>query len=178
METPASQSPPAQIALSPSAELLRHRIRYPFAFATWSLLKLPSAWFTGVRLVSVDTQRCVASVPYGWRSQNPFRSTYFAAQAMAAEMSTGALGMLALEDAGVPFSILIVDMQASFGKKATSTATFVCEEGAVVFDAVREAKATGESRTFTLHSIGTLADGSEVSRFSFTWSVKPRRARG
>lgn len=78
----------------------------------------------------------------------------------------------------MPFSILIVDMQASFGKKATSTATFTCEEGPVVFDAVREAKATGESRTFTLHSVGTLADGSEVSRFSFTWSVKPRRDRG
>jgi hypothetical protein len=102
METPASlppqvaQSPQVPTALSPSAELLRHRIRYPFAFATWSLLKLPSAWFTGVRLVSVDTQRGVASVPYGWRSQNPFRSTYFAAQAMAAELSTGALGPMAV----------------------------------------------------------------------------------
>jgi hypothetical protein len=162
-------------SLSPSAAKMMSRVNHPLLFAGWSLMKLPSALFAGVRLVSLAPDRCVTAVPYGWRSQNPFRSTYFAAQAMAAELSTGALGLLAVEDAGVPISLLIVGMQGTFGKKAVSTATFTCEQGATVFQAVAEAKATGKAQTFVLETVGKMADGQEVSRFSFNWSVKAKR---
>lgn len=162
-------------ALSPSAAKMQARINRPLLFAAWSLWKLPAAVFVGLRLEDLQPNRCVTSVPYGWRSQNPFRSTYFAAQAMAAELSTGALGLLAIEDAGVPISLLITGMEGSFGKKATSRATFVCEEGDVVFSAIATAKETGQAQTFVLHTVGKMADGQEVSRFAFTWSVKAKR---
>jgi acyl-coenzyme A thioesterase PaaI-like protein len=142
----------------------------------WMWVKLPAAAFAGVRCRRLDAEGCATSVPYGWRSQNPFRSTYFAAQAMAAELSTGALVLLATADAGVPFSTLILDIQGSFGKKAVSTATFTCSGGAEVFRAVAEAKATGEARTVVLETVGVQEDGSEVSRFRFTWSVKAKRS--
>lgn len=160
------------MSLSAPQTRLQRQVTNPVLFRGWMLAKLPAALFTGVTLRQLDAERCVCSVPYGWRSQNPFRSTYFAAQAMAAEMSTGALVLLATSDA--PFSTLIVDMKASFGKKATGTATFVCNGGPAVFQAVREAAATGEARSVSLETVGTLADGTEVSRFTFTWSVKPR----
>lgn len=94
---------------------------------------------------------------------------------MAAELSTGALVLLAATEAGVPFSTLIIDMKSSFGKKATSRATFRCNGGDAVFRAVAEAKATGEPRTVALETVGTLADGTEVSRFTFVWSVKAKK---
>jgi hypothetical protein len=175
----AAHSPPAAAnLLSPSAQKLQRQVSNPFLFRAWTLAKLPSALFAGVRLKSLARDRCVTEVPFGWRSQNPFRSTYFAAQAMAAELSTGALVLLAAEDAGVPFSTLIVDMKATFGKKAAATATFVCVEGERIFSAVAEAKATGEARVVTVETIGTMPDGAEVSRFHFTWSVKARAAKG
>ncbi len=161
--------------LSPSAARMQARVNRPLLFAGWSLMKLPSALFAGVRLESLTPDRCTTSVPYGWRSQNPFRSTYFAAQAMAAELSTGALGLLAVEDAGVPISLLITGMAATFGKKAVARATFQCEQGATVFEAVAAAKATGQAQTFVLNTVGKMADGQEVSRFAFTWSVKVKR---
>ena len=52
--------------------------------------KLPLAAFAGLRLRKLDDTGAQVSLPAGWKTQNPFRSTYFAAQAMAAEMSTGA----------------------------------------------------------------------------------------
>ena len=165
------------MSLSPSASTLQRRVRSRGLFALWLVAKLPAAAWCGVRLRSLERGRCVTSVPYGWRSQNPFRSTYFAAQAMAAELSTGALVLLAGEDSGVPFSTLIVDVRATFGKKADDTATFVCEGGDAVFAAVREAKETGEARVVALDTVGTMDDGTEVSRFTFTWSVKPRSRR-
>lgn len=160
--------------LTASAERFRRRLQHPVLFRLFALAKLPSALFAGVHVICCEPTRCVTAVPYGWRSQNPFRSTYFAAQAMAAELSTGALVLLAAEQSGVAFSTLIVDMHATFGKKATGLATFTCEDGAAVHAAVAEARATGEARTVTMETVGRLADGAEVSRFRFTWSVKAR----
>ena len=162
-------------SLSPAALTLQSRVNSRVLFAGWSFVTLPAAWFAGVRLDRLEADRCVTSVPFGWRSQNPFRSTYFAAQAMAAELSTGALGLLAIEDAGVPISLLITGIEATFGKKAVSRSTFVCEEGDVVFAAIAAAKQTGVAQTFVLHTVGHMADGQEVSRFSFTWSVKAKK---
>ena len=146
-----------------------------FTLFLWLVVKLPAALFCGLRCHAIDATGCTTSVPYGWRTQNPFKSTYFAVQAMAAEFSTGALVLLATAEAGVPFSTLIINMQSTFGKKAISRATFRCDGGEAVFRAVAEAKATGEPRTVALETVGTLADGTEVSRFTFVWSVKAKR---
>jgi hypothetical protein len=167
--SPSSVSAPA---LTEGQARMQRSITHPILFRGWLLAKLPAALFTGVGLRELTLARCVTTVPYGWRSQNPFKSTYFAALAMAAELSTGALVLFST--ASTPCSTLIVGMTATFGKKATGTTTFVCTGGDVVAEAVREAVATGEPRVFTLETVGTLADGAEVSRFTFTWSVKPR----
>ncbi len=159
---------------NPAARSFRQRATNPYLFPLFLFARLPSAWFVGLRVRELDEARCVTTVPYSWWSQNPFQSTYFAAQAMAAELSTGALVLLAAEESGVRFSTLVVRNTATFGKKATSLARFTCEQGADVFAAVREAKASGEAREVTVETVGRLADGAEVSRFTFTWSVKPR----
>lgn len=158
--------------LSPAQTRLQRFVENPVLLWFWMLVKLPSALFCGLRLSELNERRCVTAMPYGWRSQNPFRSTYFAAQAMAAEFSTGALVLLATADA--PFSTLIVDMKAVFGKKATSKAIFTCEGGEAVFAAAQRAIETGEAQTVALESVGRMADGTEVSRFVFTWSMKRR----
>ncbi|MET0241909.1 MAG: thioesterase, partial [Flavitalea sp.] len=49
-----------------------------FRFRLFLLAKLPSAYFSGVRVRSLDEEKCIVTVPFKWFSQNPFRSTYFA----------------------------------------------------------------------------------------------------
>ena len=53
-------------------------------------------------------------LPGGWRTQNPFRSTYFAAQAMAAEMSTGAPAMVLVQAAPASVAMILREIQAVF----------------------------------------------------------------
>ena len=62
--------------------------------------KLPLAAFAGLRVRKLDDSGAQVSLPAGWKTQNPFRSTYFAAQAMAAEMSTGAPALYFIEQSG------------------------------------------------------------------------------
>jgi hypothetical protein len=178
-EMPDPAAVPARLdPRSPAARTLVRRLTNPFLLRLFFLRTLPLALAAGVRLRALDEARCATSVPYGWRSTNPFRSTYFAALAMAAELSTGALGMLAVRLAPEPVALLIVDMTASFEKKATALATFTCESGAAVFAAVAQTLATGEPATAEMTTVGRLPDGTVVARFTFRWSFKRRRKAG
>ena len=138
------------------------------------LRRLPMALVAGLRIPAVSRRRCVVTVPYGWRTTNPFRSTYFAALAMAAELSTGALALLATRSAPAPAAMLLVGLEASFGKKATALTTFTCEDGDAIFEAVAQALADSDAATVRAHSIGRAPDGAEVARFTCTWSFKRR----
>ena len=149
----------------------------PFNQWLFLLMKLPAAWFMGVKVTLLNTEKSVVTIPYGWKSQNPFKSTYFAAQAAAAEMSTGILCSLAIYDRG-KISMLITDMRAEYIKKVNKKASFTCEMGPEVFEMVQRAIDSGEGQTLTMESIGTVPgdDGKAivVSKFYFTWSVKAK----
>ncbi len=159
---------------SPAAETLRRQVTNPWLFRLYLLRQLPLAFVAGLRVPELDGRRAVVTVPYGWRTQNPFRSTYFAAQSMAAELSTGALAMIAVKTAPRPVAMLIVGLEAGFGKKAVSTVAFTCEEGEALARAVAETLASGEPATARVETVGRMADGTEVARFHFTWSFKRR----
>jgi hypothetical protein len=172
MAEPVALSVPA-----PKAAKLAARLKNPFLFRGFLLAKLPLALIAGLRVREMDAGRCVVTVPYGWRTTNPFRSTYFAALAMAAEMSTGALAMMATELAGQPVALLIVDLEASFEKKAQALTAFTCEDGAAAFAAVAETVRMGEPATARMETVGRSPDGTVVARFAFTWSFKRRSKR-
>ncbi len=136
----------------------------------WS--KLPGAAFMGCRIDAFETVTTKVSLPMGWRSQNPFRSIYFAAQCAAAELSTGLLALYYVSNANKPVSMLVANMNAEFVKKATSRTVFTCVQGNDFKNAIERAILTGEGQTLTVDSIGVQMSGEIVSRFSFTWTFK------
>jgi hypothetical protein len=96
---------------------------------------------------------------------------------MAAELSTGALAMLATRSAPAPAALLIVGLEASFEKKAVATTAFTCTDGDAIFAAVAATLATGEPEVVRAETIGRSPEGVEVARFAFTWSFKRRAPR-
>src|SRR5687768_13750022 len=130
-------------------------MKNPFKFNLFLFMKLPAAWFAGVRIREIDEQKCRVTVPYKWLTRNPFRSTYFASLSMAAEMSTGSLAMAHLYKSDPPVSMLVVNVDSWYYKKATSRTSFLCVDGALFAKAIEEAIATGEARTVKAKSSGT-----------------------
>lgn len=139
----------------------------------WLLVKLPAAWFMGVRVKKITAERTEITLPYGWRSQNPFNSIYFAAQAAAAEFSTGCLATIAIAGRG-KVSMLVSDLDMVFTKKAISKTTFVCEDGQKVFEAVEKAIQTKQPQTVVMTSVGVQETGEMVSRMNITWTFKAK----
>jgi hypothetical protein len=152
-------------------------MKHPVKFRMFLFVKLPSAYFSGVRVKAMDENTCKVTVPYKWFSQNPFRSTYFACLSMAAEMSTGALAMAHIYKLKPSVSMLVVKTEAEYYKKATGITTFVCEDGTSIKNTIKKAIETGEGATFCTTSIGYNETGELIAKFLITWSFKPKIAR-
>ena len=137
-------------------------------------LKLPSAYFCGVRVKQIEDTNCVVTVKHRWINQNPFNSMYFAVQAMAAELSTGALVMTHIQNSGKKISMLVANNKSNFSKKAIGRITFVCADGQLAAKTIQKAIETGEGQTFWMKSIGTNEKGEQVSEMDFEWSVRTK----
>jgi len=150
-------------------------MKHPVKFRMFLFAKLPSAFFSGVRIRDMDEMHCQVTVPYKWFSQNPFRSTYFACLSMAAEMSTGALAMAHLNKLSPPVSMLVIKTEGAYFKKATGKTTFTCNDGIAMKNTIEKAIATGEGESFTATSTGVNEAGEKVAEFLITWSFKAKK---
>lgn len=134
--------------------------------------KLPSAFWCGVRVGSIDDKICTATVRYKWMNKNPFQSIYFAVLAMTSELSTGAMLLKKTKETGYRFSSLVLGNTAGFTKKAVGKITFTCVDGTVIDRAIKTALETKEGVVFTLTSSGVDEVGDTVATFEFKWSIK------
>jgi hypothetical protein len=153
----------------------RSLVNKKLLFRFFLLQRLPMAFIAGIRVTELNEKRAITTLRYKWLTQNPFRSMYFACQAMAAEMSTGLLLIDATYNAKPAISMLIVRNEAEYFKKITGRVWFSCEGGEIVSKALEEARRTGEGVRLDLVSVGKDEKGEEVARFVFTWSVKEKR---
>lgn len=144
----------------------------PSKLNTFLFFKLPSAFWSGVRVKAITPTECVATVKHRWFNQNPFNSIYFAVQAMAAELTTGALVMYHIKQSGRNISMLVANNKSTFTKKARGRITFTSTDGHLIEEAVRQTIQTGEGQTFWMKSVGRDEKGDVVSELHFEWSIK------
>jgi Domain of unknown function (DUF4442) len=148
-----------------------------FKMGMYMLTRLPSAYFAGVRVKTVQPEFAEVTVPYKWFSQNPFRSTYFACLSMAAEMSTGMLALLNIHKVEPAVSMLVLKVHGNYHKKAKGITSFRCEDGIAMKEAVEKAIATGEGVTLETISRGYNEKQELVADFSIVWTFKTKKQR-
>jgi hypothetical protein len=151
-------------------------IKNPILFRLYLLTKLPSAFFAGLKIPHLDPDSCTVTVPYKWFTRNPFRSTYFACLAMAAEMSTGVLAMSSVYRRTPPVSMLVTHLEANYFKKATGLTRFQCTDGPLIRETIEKAISTGEGQTVRVQSTGIGPTGEPVAEFFITWSFKVKKS--
>jgi len=140
----------------------------------WMLFKLPAAWLTGVRLSLINEGKCEVKVRFKWINQNPYRSMFWAVQAMAAELTTGMLLTKSIQDSNSDISMLLVSNKSSFYKKAVGKITFVCDEGEIAKQLINSTIKNNTSKAW-FKAKGYDKAGDQVSEFDFEWSCKKRK---
>ncbi len=160
--------------MNPSFALFKKFVTNPISFTFFLLQKLPAAFFVGLKVHELTTTICVIKVRYSWFSKNPFKSMYFAAQAMAAEMSTGLLAFGQLYKRSPKVSMLVIRMEVNYMKKGTGMLYFTCEDGQAIQHCIQKAIETKEGQTLVCKSTGKNEEGEVVAEFFFTWSFKSK----
>lgn len=147
----------------------------PEKIHTFLFFKLPSAWFCGVRVEALSKEVCTTYVKHRWINQNPFQSMYFAVQAMAAELATGALVMQGIRASNQKISMLVAENKATFLKKATGKITFTCADGEELILALQACLQHPEGSTLWMKSIGKNENDEVVSTFYFKWTLRRKQ---
>ena len=136
------------------------------------LFNLPLAYISGMRVKSITETKAVVRIKHQWLNQNPFKSMFWAAQGMAAEMSTGVLVMQEIKKSNRTVSMLVTRQESEFFKKATGKILFTCSGGKQIKEAIEKSIETNEGQIVRLIASGVNTDGVVVSTFQFEWSLK------
>ncbi len=140
----------------------------------YMLMNLPMGFIAGLKIIEITEENARISVPYNFINKNPFKSMYFAVQAMAAELSSGILALSEVSNVKEPVSMLVLSMKASFTKKARSKVVFTCNYGKEIKKTIENSISTCEGQTVDVVSIGIDNEGDKVAEFTFTWTFKPK----
>ena len=147
-------------------------------FTSWRyffflITKLPMCLLAGVKVKTLNEQESATTVPYNFINKNPFNSMYFAVQAMAAELSTGTLIFLHLDQSKM--FVIVTDIKAKYFKKAKSTITFVCKDGNRIMETINQASKSYDSCSCSMTASGFDSNNECVSKFEITWSLKRKK---
>lgn len=151
------------------------QMRNPLALLGFNALKMPLGLAAGLKIDHIDARSCTTSMPGGWRTQNPFGSTYWAAQGMAAELATGVHGYVLTQAAPVPVRMILSGCHGEFTRMCKGRSTYVFEQGDAVRARIEETLETGASLTCDTEVVGYDPGGEQVSRWTFTWAFRARR---
>lgn len=151
---------------------MENLVRNPVLFRFFLLQKLPLAYLAGLRVKRYDEQACEVSLRYGYLTKNPFKSIYFAALAMAAEMSTGLPALLLIRKSNVAVSMLVTQLTARYSKKARGKIFFRFDAIPAMDAIIQKTAQSGEGVSFTAVSRGFDELGDEVAVFEIEWSFK------
>ena len=152
-------------------------MKSPIQYNIYNFFKLPSVWWCGIRVKSVNEESCLVSVKHRWINQNPFKSMFWAVQGMAAELSTGILLMNEISRSKKSFSMLVLNNKANFSKKAIGRISFGCDQGHQIRNSINLAISSKKPQTIWLNSSGIDSQGDIVSAFSFEWTLKLRKSK-
>lgn len=138
----------------------------------FTLVSMPTARLAGLRMEDINDEICKTSIPGGWRSQNPFKTMYWAVQGMGAELATGAVPFAISRAMPEKLRMFVVGTEASFTKTAKGRITFTCEEVATARRAIERSMQSGESVECILKSTGRDKSGDIVSEWIFKWNFR------
>ena len=139
-------------------------------FSLFTALSMPTAWLAGLKIIQLDDNLCVTSLPGGWRSQNPFKTMYWAVQGMGAELSTGAASFALSKSMSNKLRMFVIGTEATFTKRAKGKIIFTCKDNSKTRDAIKESILTGKSVECDLVSVATDKSGDVVSEWVFKWN--------
>jgi hypothetical protein len=82
---------------------------------------------------------------------------------------------LHIQDAQPKVSMLVLEMEAKYHKKATETTRFICRDGRLIQAAIQYSVSRGQPQTCKAYTVGIDKEGNCIAEFWITWSFKSKQ---
>ena len=153
---------------------IRNQILSPFKFGLFKITKLPLTFLSGIKATSLSPTSATTSVKCGYLNTNPYKSIYYGVLAMTAELSTGILAIFSIGKYEESISLLVIESNGKFHKKATGKIKFTCNEGVLFQEALEKCIQENIPVTVSASTKGYNEQNELVCEYTFTWSFKLR----
>ena len=130
------------------------------------------AFLAGLKLKELSAAHAVVAMKYKYLNKNPFGSIYFACLSMAGEIASGMLAASIAYKSNPNISMLVVEVQINFTKKAVGTILFECNQGKEILATIQKSIITGDGQTIEALTIARDEEGDVVAEFFIKWSFK------
>jgi len=141
----------------------------------WTLAKIPLVFLVRPKVLELTKNRCEVMIPLNYVTRNHFKSMYFGALCMGADLAGGIFAIEVIESSGKKVSFIFKDFKAEFLKRPEKDVHFICEEGEKIKKAIQETIQTKKrvNSTIAIWATTPKITGDEpVAKFLLTISVK------
>lgn len=136
------------------------------------MFKIPMIAYVKPRLLALDDEKVIARIKLRRRTKNHLNSMYFGALAVGADITAGLHAFYYAEKSGKKISFAFKSVDAQFLKRATSSVTFISEEGLLVKEVFETALSTGERVNKKINVVANNEKNEIVAKFALEISVK------
>ena len=156
-------------------KLFQQKMLNPIFFKLFLILKLPLAFLAGVKLKFLNDTQTTVQLKYNCLNKNPFKSIYFAALSMAAELASGILAASFIYKNKPAISMLVLGVNIDFSKKAVGLIDFNCRQGKEIQDCINKSIKAKAGQSIIVTTTATDEQGDIVATFNIAWSFKAKQ---
>ncbi len=153
------------------------KIKQTLALRAFGLTKIPMLFFVGPKVEKATAKECEIIIPLNYRTKNHLGCMYFGVLAAGADCAGGLMGMEAIKKTGKKVDLIFKDFKAEFLKRAESDVHFICKDGAMIQQQVKDVVKSGKriNKTVVIFATTPKVSGDEiVARFELTLSLKAK----
>lgn len=137
----------------------------------FSITKVPMLFFTGAKIRQIDEKTCIVQMPFMKFVKNHLGSVYFGALAVGADACVGFLAADKIYDSDKKVNLIFKSFRAQFLKRAVGPVQFICDEGSLIAEMLKETVATGERVNKVIPARAMVYD-EIVAEFELELSLK------
>lgn len=115
--------------------------RYLYLFG---LTKIPLVFYVGPKIVEYSQKHILLRIKLRRRTRNHLKSMYVGALVVGADISSGFLAFLKMQNSDKKISLVFKSIHGEFLKRPMGDCYFLCENGGQVDDMIKKSQETGE----------------------------------
>lgn len=146
----------------------------------FGVFQIPLVGFIRPWIIETNERRLILKVPLNRRNRNHFKSMYFGALSIGAEVCMAVIAVMKIYRQNLPVDFVFKDFKADFLKRATGDVHFICEEVHIISQQLEEALRS-EDRIHRLLKayaiVPSVSTTEHIAEFEITLSLKKRKKK-